>query len=106
MDIKSTRKNIKKRLSCIRKQSEQGKIFAKNFRVIYSWDLLKMRWDNFLEIQFNESSYYIKEKHNIWEFAHTEKGSEHEKLTFADKTEALNYFENRVNDLLNYFARP
>lgn len=104
MDIKSIRKNIKKRLSCIRKQSEQGKIFAKNIRVIYSWNLLKMRWDNFLEFQFSESSYYIKEKHNIWKFVHTEKNTEHEELTFTDKTEVLKYFENRVNDILNYYC--
>ena len=102
MDIKSVRKNIKNRLSCIRKQSERGKIFAKDVRVFYSWNLLKMRWDNFLEVRFNESSYYIKEKHNIWKFIHTEKNIEQEKLTFTDNTEALEYFENRVNEILNY----
>ena len=102
MDIKSIRKNIKKRLSCIRKQSEQGKIFAKNVHVFYSWNLLKMKWDNFLEVRFNESSYFISEKHDIWKFVHTERNNEHEELTFADKTKALKYFENRVNEILNY----
>ena len=102
MDIKSTRKNIKKRLSYIRKQSEQGKKFANSVRIFYSWNLLKMRWDNYLEVQFNESSYYIKEKHNVWQFVHTEKNNEHEKLIFTDNTKALKYFENRVNDILNY----
>jgi hypothetical protein len=102
MDIKSTRKNIKKRLSCICKQSEQGKIFAKSVRVFYSWNLLKMRWNNFLEFRFNESSYSIKEKHNIWKFVHTERNVEQEELIFTDNTKALKYFEDRVNDILNY----
>ena len=103
MNIKSVRKNIQKRLSCICKQSERGKIFAKNVRVIYSWNLLKMRWDNFLEFQFDESSYYIKEKDNIWKFVYTEKSTEYRELTFTDKTQALKYFENRVNGILNYY---
>jgi len=100
MDIKSIQKNIKNRLSCIRKQSERGKAFTKNIRVFYSWNLRKIRWDNYLEVQFNESSYYIKEKHDIWKFVHAEKNIEHEELIFTDKTKALEYFEKRVNEIL------
>ena len=103
MDINSVRKNIKKHLNCIRKRSERGEIFAKNVHVIYSWNLLKMRWDNFLEIQFNESSFYIKGVDNIWKFVHTEKNTEHEEVTFTDKTQALKYFESRVIDIFDYY---
>ena len=102
IQLKSIRRNIKSRLRIIRKESKQGKIFAKNIRVFYSWNLIKMRWDNFVEFRVNESSYLIKEKHNIWIFVHTEKNTEHEKLIFTDKTEALEYFESIINGILNY----
>lgn len=86
MNLSQLKKKLRKKLQAIDVQA----------RIYHPWELLKMKYLDYLEVRFPTNSYCIKRENGTWKVYYKERGSVFEEKVFANEKKACEYFEKWI----------